>query len=363
MERSVGDTRLPSRVGHWILAAAVAVAAMGCQQGPTVTAMGEPAEAGGMTIEVTSWDMRMLEVIDGKRTHEYDEPVLAMEVKLTNTGEEAYRYAPQHGIEQATEANSPLLYYDPGEGESLPPSNKSAINISGVVLEKGHPKGQIQEATQIAPGESVTDLYLFQEPDREQADLMLSVPPKVHRGDKPVLIRVPYEKKSPEGPTWYARGETAEFDGVKFTVDSVETIYVEINPSDGEKAYSADPLLKVGYKIVNDSDETVTYNPGHHAVSGRRGAELYAGDEKFARVKFSANVEVVDQVTEATELESGDSLADFSIFERPGNTIEDLKFEYPASRFGRAGLVRFDLGYQYEEPEKPEELVDEDDEE
>ncbi|MFB6352303.1 MAG: hypothetical protein ABEK29_11085 [Bradymonadaceae bacterium] len=345
------------QVRDWVVAVFVVLAAFGCQEGPKVVSSSESVETGGMTIEVTGYDVRKLEVIDGKRTHEYGKPVLAMKVKLTNNGKKAFRYAPQHGVQQATEANSPLLYYDPGKGKSIPPSNKSSINISGVVLEKGHPAGQVPEPTQIKPDQSLTDLYLFKVPDKKQASLILSVPPKVHRGDKPVLFRVPYKEKSPEGLTWHGKDETANFDGIKFTVDNVETTYIEINPSDAKKAYSTDPLLKVGYKIVNDSDETVTYNPGHHARSGRRGAELHAGGEAYARVKFSGNTQIVDQVTNARKLKSGESLTDFSVFERPGKDVKALKFEYPASRFGRGGLVRFNLPYKYKDPEKPEALT------
>lgn len=364
MERMVRISPSLSLLGPWMLAAALAVAVAGCQEGPKVNSMTSPAKVGGMNIEVTGYDVRFLEVVDGKRTHEYEKPVVAMKVELTNTGKDPFRYAPQHGVEQATETNAPLLYYDPGKGEPIPPKNKGSINISGVVLDKGHPAGQIDEPTQIKPGDSVEDLYLFQKPDKEEASLILSVPPKVHRGDKPVLFRVPYEEKPPEGPTWHGKGQTAEYDGITFTVTDVDTTYVQINPADAKKAFSADPLLKVTYKIVNDSGETVAYNPGHHAVSGRRGAELRAGGESYARVKFSANVHVVDQVVEANKLKSGESLTDFSIFERPGEEVKVLKFKYPASRFGRTGLVRFNLPYEYEDPEKPEAMKeDKEDEE
>ena len=51
------------------------------------------------------------------------------------------------------------------------------------------------------------------------------------------------------------------------------------------------------------------------------------------------------------------------LFERPGKDVKVLKFEYPASRFERAGILRYNLPYEYEDPEKPEPLQNEDEDE
>ncbi len=320
--------------------------------------MGSSVETGDMKIEVTGYDVRKLEIIEGDRTHEYTKPVMAVNVEFTNTGKEAFRYVPSHDSETVTEKTSPLLYYDPGKEATLPPKDKSSIRINGVALEKGELAEQIDSATKIQPGKTLTDVMLFEVPDDEQADLVFSIPPSVHRGDKPVLFRIPYQKKTPDGPTWHGMGDTATLDGVGFTVTEVTTEYAELEPSgDAEKAFSNEPVLKVSYKLKNETDSAITYKPGHRTVSGRRGAALFAKDNQFPRVRFS-NTSVVGQQTDSTNIEPGSTLEDFSVFERPGEGLDVLKFEYPASRFEREGLVRFNLPYTYEEPDKPEALAE-----
>ncbi len=338
-----------------------ALVAAGCQQAPKVAEMGESVETGKMSIEVTDYELRQLELIDGDRTHDYERPVLAVSVALTNRGDEPFRYIPTHDSEQVTEQTAPLLYHDPGKDEPLPPGDKTSIRINGVTLEEGELDAQVRETTQIAAGETLEDVVLFEVPDGDQADLILSLPPATHRGRKPVLFRIPYQRKAPEGPTWHELGEAASFDGVDFTVSEVATEYVELEPpGDAEEAFSQEPIFKVVYEISNGSDEAITYNPGHRTVSGRRGAALFGDGEQFARVRFSSNTSVVDQQSDKTEIAAGESLTDFSLFERPGEEVSELKFEYPASRFGRAGLVRFTVPYDYETPDKPEPLQDDD---
>lgn len=344
-----------------MLIALVGIGLTSCQEGPKVAKIGQPVEVGGIEVNVKGYDIRRLELVEGNRTHEYDKPVLAITVQFTNTGKEGFRYTPSHDSQQMTESTTPLLYGDPGKGKALPPKDKSPI--TGVVLEKGTLSEQISQSTMIKPGKSITDVMLFQVPAEKKADLIFSVPPSMHRDSKPVLFRVPYAYEKPKGPAWHGLGQSADLGGVKFKVSKVETTYVKTeHTSDGE-GFSSSPLLKVTYAITNDSKEEITYNPGHHSVAGRRGAAVRAGDDEFARVRFSSNTKVVGQVTDSKSIKPGKALTDFSLFERPGKDVKVLKFEYPASRFGRGGLVRFNLPYKYEEPEKPEALKKDEDEE
>ena len=354
MESRIQNRNIVARPVVFLIVGLLVAGALGCSEGPKVAEMGESVTVGGMTIQVQDYQIRRLEVVEDKRTHEYEKSALAIEVKLTNAGKDAIRYTPTHDSQQMTESNSPLLYSDPGKGKALPPKDKTPI--PGVVLERGSLEGQVTTSTSVEPGKSITDLMLFQVPADEQADLIFSVPPSVHRGDKPVLFRIPYKKEKPKGPTWHKVGDGVDMEGVKFSVESVETTYVETEHTSDGKGFSTDPLLKITYKVENTSDEKISYNPGHHAVSGRRGASLLAGQEAIPRVRFSSNTKVVGQTNDSTPVEPGKSLTDFSLFERPGKEIKVLKFKYPASRFERAGLVRFNLPYEYESPEKPEPL-------
>ena len=332
-----------------------------CQEGPKVAKMGETVTVKKMAISVKDYEVRKLEIVDGKRTWEYDRPVLAFRVSFKNTGKDPFRYTPTHGSSQMTETTTPLLYSDPGKKKPLPPKSKTPIN--GVVLEKGAMAEQVTRSKKIAPGDELTDVFLFEVPGDEQADFIFSVPPSMHPGSMPALFRIPYKHEAPAGPEWYGKGSTASLDGVKYTVKKVETAYVETKDNTGAKGFSSAPVLKVVYEITNESGEKITYAPGHRAVSGRRAASLVASDEQVARVKFGSNTTVVGQKSESTPIEAGETLTDFTLFERPGQEAKVLQFKYPASRFGRGGLVRYNLPYSYEEPEKPEPLKKDEDEE
>lgn len=332
---------------------------LGCESGVKVAEMGESVRSGDTEVTVEEYEIRHLEVIEGKRTHEYDEPVLAVRVTFKNNGESPFRYSPTHDSQQMTEETTPLLYADPGEEASLPPEDKNPIN--GVVLEEGFLEEQVTKSKSVEPGSSLTDLILFEVPADEQADLIFSVPPSMHDGEAPLLFRIPYQYQEPKGPKWHKMGGAAELDGVEFKVTSASTEYVKLKDGSDGEAYSSEPQLKISYKIKNNSEEAVKYSPGHQAVSGRRGAVVLADGETVGRVKFSSNASVEDQLRDSTKIEPGKEIEDFTVFVQPDEEVETLKFEYPASRFGRSGLVRFEIPYEYETPEKPEPIKEEED--
>jgi len=331
-----------------------------CGKGVKVVEMGESTEVGGVEISVGGYEIRHLELVEGSKTHEYDEPVLAIPLSLKNTGKEGFRYVPTHETQQMTESTTPLLYYDPGEKASLPPDDKSPVN--GVYLEEGSLEEQVTEETVIDAGSSLRDVLLFEVPSEQQADLILSVPPAYHRGDRPVLFRIPYQYEEPssEGPRGV--GDTVELEGVGFTVQSVETAYIELEETRDGKAYSSSPLLKVAFRIENTGDEAVEYAPKHQDDSVYRTPLLTSGEETYRPVEFPLNPTVKGQVQGSETIESGKTLEDFVVFQRPGNEVESLTFEYPAARFDRGGVLEFELPYEYDDPDKPDEIAEDDDE-
>jgi hypothetical protein len=340
------------------LCASIAVVLLlaACEEpGPTVVSASESARVGGMEISVTDYELRIPEVSNEGRIHTYDEPVMAVSVSLTNRGKEAFRYAPAHGASQLSEATTPLLYYAPqGDQASIPPANKQTI--AGVSLEKGEFAGQVTDPVTVAPGDSVEDVFLFEVPETSPAELIFSVPPAMHRADLPVLFRLNFEAQEPEGPKVYSVGESVDLDSVRFAVTGAEAGYVKLEHASQGEGFSSDPVFKVLYKITNDSEQPVTYRPGHRDVAGRRVATLEGEQTTYARLKFSGSTTVEGQITEETSIKPGESIEDFSIFERPGESASSLRFTFPASRIGRNSLIRYDLSYTYEELEVPEPL-------
>jgi hypothetical protein len=335
---------------------------VGCQKGPKVSKVGESATVGGITLDVKNYEVRRLEVVEGDRTYEYDEPVLAFEIAITNEGKKSFMYSPTHGTKQMTEASSPLLYSAPGKNKPLPPSSKSPIK--GVYLEKGHPKNQVTQPTSLKPGETLHDVMLFEVPEAEKADLILSLPPSMHRGNRPVLFRVSYAYESPKGYEVHSVGDAATIDDVSFTVTSAEHAWIETKHPDEGKGFSAEPLFRVQYEITNESDEPIAYTPGHTAVSGQRTEALYADDRAISRVTFKSSDKIPGWVTSQKTVEPSKTIEDMALFESPGEGIESVRFEYPASRFERPGLIRVDIPYDHQMPDTPKELrKDEEDDE
>jgi hypothetical protein len=335
-----------------LLAAAVLVTGTACEK-PTVTEMSKPATANGVQFNVSGYELRHLELSDNGKTVEYPEPVLAINVEVTNKGAKALTYTPSHRTQQMTEATTPLLYKDPGKEAELPPASKQTIN--GVYLEEGKLDDQVSQTKTLDKGESLTDVFLFEVPEDKKASLILSLPASMHPGKLPVLVRVPYQYKEPAGPKVHQLGDAVSAGDATFTVEKADVEYIKTKHTIEGEGFSSNPRLKLSYKVANAGEEPLTFSPEHN-VEGTRGAALYAGDQTLKRVRLPSNAEAEGQLRDDTKIEAGKSATDFVLFERPPKEVETLTFEYPASRFGGSGLVRVQVPYKYEDPELPKEL-------
>lgn len=335
-----------------LLVCAILMAGAACEK-PVVGTMGEPVVAGGMQFSVTGYELRYLEFSEGEKTVSYTEPVLAISVQITNESDKPLSYTPSHRSQQMTEAGTPLLYRDPGAEAALPPQAKDIIG--GVYLERGELAGQVVALQNLQPGQSLKDIFLFEVPPEKSGSLILSVPPSMHHGSMPVLIRIPYQYKEPKGHTVYAAGDPIARGAASFLVKSAEDAYIETTHTIEGKGYSSEPMLKISYTISNPGDQPLRYSPEHY-VEGARGAAAYAGSTTLKRVKLPPNTRVVGQVQSATTIEPGKSVNDFVLFERPDESQDTLTFEFPASTFGDAGLIRVSVPYQHTEPELPKEM-------
>lgn len=325
---------------------------MGCGEEVVVSSPGKAVTAGGVEFTVGDYEVRYLEINAGDDTYEYPRPVLVLPISLKNVGEGSFIYSPSHSSQQMSESSSPLLYLAPGPEADLPPESKTHIN--GVYLEKGSPEGQVTTATTLNKGESVNDIFLFEVPDAAN-DLVLSLPPSMHRGKMPVLFKFGFEPREAKGPKVFAAGEAIDFDGVSFNVTGASTEYVKISDVSQGEGFSSEPLFKVAYEITNNTEKTVEYEPSHNAV-GTRGAALFDQKNSYKRVKFSASTTVDEQQRSTVKIEPGESVKDFVLFELPDEDISVVSVEYPAALFGRTGLARVTVDYTYEKPDKPKEL-------
>lgn len=333
-----------------LVIAAISAVSVGCEK-PTV-AEGKTATVGGIEFKLGDYKTQYIEVSDGSNTYEYPQPALVIPVTLKNVGEGDFTYNPTHATQQMAEAQTPLLYQDPGPEAKLPPESKTLIN--GVYLQKGALPGQLKKNETIKKGAELTDLFLFEVPD-EATSLILSIPPSMHRGKFPVLFRIAYTPQAPEGPPVHNVGDAVAFDAAEFSVTGTDVKYVKTNDSAQGEGFSSDPLLKISYKITNNSEQPITYDPAHRDVGGR-GASLFGKEQTYKRVKFAATTSVEGQKDGAVQVAPGESVEDFVLFERPGEGVDSLTLEYPASLFGGQGIARVKIDYEYKNPPLPKEL-------
>ncbi len=343
-----------------ILCAALAVclAVVGCDEEPVIQPSDSPATVGDIEFQFEDYEVRYLELTgDDGETIEYPEPVLAVSVSVTNVGEDEFVYRPTHDALEMNEAQTPMLYEGPETPEVELEEFTPAQTFVGVRLEAGEWDRQQQDSVNLAAGESVTDTYMFEVPEAAQENLLLTMPPTMHRGEIPAFIQFDYvEPDEPEGPMVYAIGDEIEFDGVVFTVTDITQEYVELEEDDDE-GFSSDPVLKIAYNIENISEEPVEFDPGHGDVTGNRGPVVESAEYDFTRTRFSADTDPVGQI-EGAEIEPGESVDDFATFERPDEDVDLATFIFPGSHFDQSGRVRVGFSYEFEEVEEPEELQD-----
>lgn len=346
------ETRLAS-----LMLMSVLGLAMACEK-PVVVKAGSPAVAGKMQFEVKEYDVQLLELNKGDESFEYASPVLVIPVTITNQGGDAFSYSPTHNTPQMNESSTPLLYLDPGAESDMPPAQKSTLK--GVLLDKGKFPGQLNAIKSLAKGESLTDYYLFELPPKETKGLVFSVPPTWHRGKLPTLIRIPYTPRKPKGPTTYAKGEPADFEGVSFTVTGLENAYIKTMDTSQGEGFSTKPLVKISFTIENNRAEEIVYEPNHRAVAGAKGARLFFVDEgkpeAVKRIQFGPSTSPEKQLSGKTSIKAGEKLNDYVLFEQPGQDVTALNMEFPASLFDASGLARITLDYAYVTPPLPKEL-------
>ena len=319
---------------------------------PVVGQAGQPVATGGMEFSVGELDVRYLELSSGGETFEYPKPVLLVPLTITNKGQDAKPYVPTHDAPQMSEASTPLLYADPGPEAKLPPASKTPI--PGALLKRGALPGQRTEAATLAPGESLTDLLVFQLPPKELTSLILSVPPTLHRGKMPALIRLPYSPQEPSGPKVYAQGQPVPLAQAILTLERVQIDYIPIEDTAQGKGFSSEPLLKLSYSIKNEGDAPLIYEPNHKAVSGAAGARLSSAQEgAYNRITFAATTQPEGQLKGKITIKPKSSIEDFVLFERPGEDVKELSLEIPASLFNQPGLARISVPYAFKEPELP----------
>jgi len=151
---------------------------------PPVAEMGEEAIGDGYAFRLDSVDIEYWPNDD--RTAFTERPLLGLRYTIRNIGTQALRYDPPHRDSL---------------GELAPALSDGARSFSRVTLPPRQTvAGQIMEPQMLQPGQSITDLALFERPDSSVTELLLTFPGHVLGRTGQVRVRVPYIFRDPPLP-------------------------------------------------------------------------------------------------------------------------------------------------------------------
>lgn len=327
----------------------------GCQKPPEST-LGQPVTIGLVSATVSSVDLAYLELEGPSGAATTTDPVLRVTLQIQNGGAEAIRYDIGWGTTAATQAQSPLLFVDPGLEIVL----ANAANIP--VLRLGaweYLDDPITEATRIEPGATLTDVLLFTAPPADAGSLLLSLPPALFgtTNKLPGYVRIPYAAPGEiPAPSPIAQGETFAGNGFNLTIDSTEQAFVRLSNPQGQGGFSTTPLLKVNFTVTNTGTATIEYVPERANRSIDPPALTDPSGAPIERAGFDDGVTVDTMVAERRQVAPGESLQTFLLFKRPDPSVTSMLLTFPGKRFGSTGLARFTLPYAHTAtiPDPPE---------
>jgi hypothetical protein len=69
---------------------------------------------------------------------------------------------------------------------------------------------------------------------------------------------------------------------------------------------------------------------------------------------FSPLEKPEEMLTVKTRVDPGNSISDILVFDLPDRMVHSVYLHFPAKIFGGSSIVRFEIPYQFEPPEKPE---------
>ena len=372
-------TTTTSRAPHLVtrLAPLVAVASLlvvGCET-PPEGGVGDAIAQGSVTVTVQGAELAYLDLEGPTGAAMTDEPVLLVNLALRNDGSEPIAYDLAWSTTSSTQAQAALLFRDPGEEIVLSP----AANIPLLQLAGSEYLGDpVTETTRVAPGETLTDVLLFQDPG-DASGLLLSLPPSIFGAgvELPAYVRIPFSRPDEiPAPQPVRLGEAWSNDDVTFTVDRLEQAWIRLRQGEDD-GFSQSPLLAVHFTIQNNGETNGEFIP----VSANRSMDpptlLDSNGAPIERVTFEDGTEVIDANGDVilsrrtTTIAPGESFSSMLLFRRPDDAVTGLQLALPGKRIGSTGLVRVAMDFAHsgtiEEPAElhpePVEATPEDDDE
>jgi hypothetical protein len=345
----------PLRTLRLAAAAALTIVATGCAT-PPVVSLGQPVTLGTVSATVTGVELAVVDLEGPTGAAPTAEPVLLVSLAVQNAGPEPVRYDLAWGTTTATQAQTALLFVDPGEEIVL----SSAGNIPVLQLAGWeYPADPVAAATRVEPGQTLQDVLLFQAPPADATSLLLSLPPGLFgiENKLPAYVRIPFTRpEAPRAPAPGAMGEEIAGDGFSLRVDGVEQAYARLTNAQGRGGFSTTPLLRLNLTLRNTGDSTIEFVPERANRSIDPPSLTDPTGAPLERATFDDGVAADGLIAERRQIGAGESLQTFLLFKRPDPSVTQLSFTFPGKRVGATGLIRVTVPYAHvaEIPEPPE---------
>lgn len=341
---------------RWVIVAlaVLALAFTACKK-PEEVGPNEAIEQGDAAVTVTNYELVRLDLETASGPVALRKPALRVDVKVSAVGENPVHWDPGFTAGGATQARNVLLFAASSWKDGLSSSN----NLSALATDKyTYLDDPITEAVDVAPGESIEDVLLFEAPSSGASNLVLSIPPRVFGEDVelPGYISLPFSANEADDRPVATLDEDYEAREFTFKVTKSEVVHQALKRADGKDAVSRDPLLRIDFEVTNTSEEAIEYLPTMLSAGVDFPALVDQRDSVQNRATFREDVDVVGQLRERTSIAPGKTIKDFILFDRPTRGVEELRLFYPGKRLGGTGLVEITLPYKWANPELPKDF-------
>lgn len=166
-------------------------------EGPTIYQLGETVSMGSAAFTVEKAEIEYLKTNDTVQGEGYSsDPLLKISYKVENTGDQPLTYSPSHR-DVAGSRNASLYTVD---------QTFRRVRFSATTKVEG----QVNDDTDIKPGESVTDLTTFERPPEEIDTLTFEYPAHHFGGSGLVRVEIAYEYADPGLPDELKKAEKSE---------------------------------------------------------------------------------------------------------------------------------------------------------
>ncbi len=344
------------RVARFFVCVLVCLTAIACKK-PVVTTMGQPLAQGSAEVVLNSATYVRIDLEDAAGAVIVSEPVLQLDLSVTNTGAGPLSYDLGWAATAATQAQSVLLFADPG---GTPPEPQQADNIPGIdTILTRYPADPVTAVTTIEPGATLNDLLLFSAPSADVTSLLLSIPPRVFGSEVELPGYIRFDAPSaadvaalPVG----TMGTPVAGDGYALNVQRISTVYERITNTSGEEGITGQPVVKLELAISNTGGEALTYRPPNTSRDLRTPSLVGADMVPLNFATFPAGITVAGRITAASPIAAGATINEVLYFDRPAQgSAGNLTFLFHGKRVGRTGLTRVNVPYTWSDPPLPEE--------